>query len=140
MLSFIILLPIILTKFFTYVYRRCQLVALQTLISIYGKQTYCLFVFFRIIAILGLLFISIGTGAIKPCIFPFGADQFCLPQQEKELINYTTIFVVVVKFSSLISTFVMPELRHNVHCFGKDSCFPLAFGLPTGMMFFAIGN
>uniref|UniRef100_A0A2H8TY08 Peptide transporter family 1 n=1 Tax=Melanaphis sacchari TaxID=742174 RepID=A0A2H8TY08_9HEMI len=89
-------------------------------------------------ALLGLFFISMGTGGIKPCIFTFGGDQFQLPQQEKQLLRFTTKFIIAINIGSLISTFLTPELRQSVHCFGKDTCFPLAFGVPAILMLTAI--
>lgn len=80
-----------------------------------------------------------GTGGVKTCNFAFGGDQFQLPQQEKYLQYFTTKFALAVYIGSLFSTFLMPELRHSIHCFGRDSCFPLAFGVPAIMMFIAIG-
>ncbi|XP_025204920.1 peptide transporter family 1-like isoform X2 [Melanaphis sacchari] len=88
--------------------------------------------------LLGLFFISMGTGGIKPCIFTFGGDQFQLPQQEKQLLRFTTKFIIAINIGSLISTFLTPELRQSVHCFGKDTCFPLAFGVPAILMLTAI--
>ncbi|CAH1716129.1 peptide transporter family 1-like [Aphis gossypii] len=92
----------------------------------------------RIFALLGLFFISTGTGGIKPCVFTFGGDQFRLPQQEKQLLHYATKFTIAINVGALMSTFLTPELRQSVHCFGKDTCFPLAFGVPAVLMLTAI--
>ncbi|XP_026815501.1 peptide transporter family 1-like isoform X2 [Rhopalosiphum maidis] len=92
----------------------------------------------KILALLGLFFISMGTGGIKPCVFAFGGDQFRLPQQEKQLLHYTTKFTIAINVGALISTFLTPELRQSVHCFGRDTCFPLAFGVPAVLMITAI--
>ncbi|XP_060842005.1 peptide transporter family 1-like isoform X2 [Rhopalosiphum padi] len=92
----------------------------------------------KIIALFGLFLISVGTGGIKPCIYAFGGDQFQLPQQEKQLLSYTTKFSFSVYVGGLITAFLMPELRQSVHCFGRDTCFPLAFSVTTVMMFFSI--
>jgi len=80
-----------------------------------------------------------GTGGIKPCVFAFGGDQFRLPQQEKQLLHYTTKFTIAINVGALMSTFLTPELRQSVHCFGRDTCFPLAFGVPAVLMITAIG-
>lgn len=105
-----------------------------------NRIVFCLPFFSRTVAVLGLLFISTGTGGIKPCVFTFGGDQFQLPGQEEELARYSTRFVIAINAGSLVSTFLTPELRHDVHCFGKDSCFPLAFGVPAALMLTALGN
>ncbi|XP_050054174.1 peptide transporter family 1-like isoform X2 [Aphis gossypii] len=75
--------------------------------------------FQRSFTIIGLLLTSIGAGGIKPCVSAFGG--------------------------SLLSSSITPELRKSVQCFGKDSCFPLAFGVPAilmviSMVFFVIGK
>jgi len=98
-----------------------------------------MFISFRIFAFLGLFFIFVGTGGVKPCIFAFGGDQFQLPQQEKQIQHFATMFTLAIYTGSLISTFLMPELRYNIHCFGRDTCFPLAFGVLTIMMLTATG-
>lgn len=97
-------------------------------------------IFFRTLALLGLFFISVGTGGIKPCVFTFGGDQFQLPQQEQQLLSFCTKFMIAVNIGSLISTFLMPEFRQSVHCFGKNTCYPLAFGVPAILMLIAIGK
>ena len=50
------------------------------------------------------------------------------------------VFYFCVNLGALISTFVTPILRENVHCFGEDSCFTLAFGFPASLMIIAIGQ
>lgn len=39
----------------------------------------------------------------------------------------------------MISTFVTPILRSDVHCFGNQDCYPLAFGVPAVLMLVSIG-
>lgn len=94
---------------------------------------------FRSIAILGLLLISIGTGGIKPCVLTFGDEQFRLPQQQEQLQRYVTKFMLVTGIGELVSTILTPVLRQNLHCFGRSTCYPLAFGLPAALMFAALG-
>lgn len=94
----------------------------------------------REISLLGLFLIALGTGGIKPCIVPFGADQFVLPQQAHLLASYLSLFYFAINLGSLLSTAITPVLRANVHCFGNDSCFPLAFGVPAVLMLAAIGT
>ena len=87
----------------------------------------------------GLFLIAFGTGGIKPCVSAFGGDQFIRPQQDKQLEQFFSVFYFAINAGSLISTFVTPILREDVHCFGEDSCFSLAFGLPAALMLVAIG-
>lgn len=89
---------------------------------------------------LALLFMAIGTGGIKPCVSSFGGDQFVVPQQAKQLAQFFSVFYFSINTGSLISTYVTPVFRQEVHCLGRDSCFPLAFGLPGLFMFIGTGK
>lgn len=89
--------------------------------------------------IIGLLLLAIGAGGIKPCICSFGGDQFVLPDQEKQMRGFFSIFYFAINVGSLMSTFITPELRKSVHCFGKDSCYPLAFSISAILMLMSIG-
>lgn len=83
---------------------------------------------------------AIGAGGIKPCVSAFGGDQFMLPQQELQLATFFSLFYFSINAGSLISTFLTPVLRNDVHCFGNDSCFPLAFAVPGVLMIISIGK
>ncbi|XP_032791790.2 solute carrier family 15 member 2 isoform X1 [Daphnia magna] len=89
-------------------------------------------------SLLGLFIIALGTGGIKPCVSAFGGDQFIRPQQDKQLEQFFSVFYVAINAGSLISTFVTPILREDVQCFGSNSCFPLAFGVPALLMIIAV--
>uniref|UniRef100_A0A6P7G229 Peptide transporter family 1-like isoform X1 n=2 Tax=Diabrotica virgifera virgifera TaxID=50390 RepID=A0A6P7G229_DIAVI len=91
-------------------------------------------------SVLGLLLIAVGTGGIKPCVAAFGGDQFRLPQQEKDLERFFSLFYFSINAGSLISTFITPILRNDVHCFGNESCFPLAFAVPGILMIISVGK
>lgn len=86
----------------------------------------------------GLLGIGVGTGGIKPCVSSFGGDQFDQETQALPLQTYFSLFYFSVNAGSLLSMFITPILRADVHCFGQDSCYPLAFGLPAILMVFAL--
>jgi solute carrier family 15 oligopeptide transporter 1 len=88
----------------------------------------------------GLLIIAIGTGGIKPCVSAFGGDQFVRPQQDKQLEQFFSVFYFAINAGSLISTFITPILREDVQCFGDDTCYPLAFGVPALLMIVAVGK
>lgn len=98
------------------------------------------FILHRFIAIVGLICIAMGTGGIKPCCYTFGGDQFQLPEQQDQLAKFSSRFITAIYIGSLISTFLTPELRKSVQCFGRDTCFPLAFGVLSLLMVTAIGN
>jgi solute carrier family 15 (oligopeptide transporter), member 1 len=87
--------------------------------------------------ITGLVLIALGSGGIKPCVAAFGGEQFKLPQQEKQLVKFFSIFYFVINAGSLISTFVTPLLR-TTSCFGMEHCFVGGFGLPAVLMLIAI--
>nr|CAD7264421.1 unnamed protein product [Timema shepardi] len=92
----------------------------------------------RELTILGLLLIALGTGGIKPCVSAFGGDQFVMPQQERQLQTFFSLFYFSINSGSLISTFLTPILRQDVKCFDQDSCYPLAFGVPAILMVVSI--
>ncbi|OQV15151.1 Solute carrier family 15 member 2 [Hypsibius exemplaris] len=81
----------------------------------------------------GLLLIALGTGGIKPVVPAYGGDQF-RPGQEKQRGQFFSVFYFCINAGGLISTFVTPILRSDVSCFGNEGCYPLAFGLPAGLL------
>ena len=85
-------------------------------------------------SLIGLALIAIGTGGIKPCVSAFGGDQFKLPEQERQLQTFFSVFYFAINSGALISTFVTPILRQDVKCFGDDTCYSLAFGVPAFLM------
>ena len=85
---------------------------------------------------LGLVLLSVGTGGIKPCVSSFGGDQFH-PSQTKQIESYFSAFYWAINAGSVLSMFITPILRQDVHCFGQESCYPLAFGLPAALMLIA---
>lgn len=112
---------------------------LSSCLLFYDLMNNC-FIYYRSVAITGLILISLGTGGIKPCVYTFGGDQFQLPEQQDQLTNFFSRFITAIYIGSLISTFITPELRKSVECFGKDTCYPLAFGVLSLLMVSAIGN
>lgn len=88
--------------------------------------------------IVALLLIAFGTGGIKPCVSAFGGDQFKLPEQERYLGYFFSLFYFAINAGSLISTFLTPILRADVHCFGDNDCYSLAFGVPGILMVVSI--
>lgn len=94
----------------------------------------------RTLTVAGLFIIAVGTGAIKTSIMPFGAEQFILPQQQNYLATFYSIFYFLITFGGLLSTTVTPLLRKHIECFGKSSCYPLAFGLPAIFMLLSVGR
>ncbi|KYM83981.1 Solute carrier family 15 member 1 [Atta colombica] len=87
-------------------------------------------------SILGLILIALGTGGIKPCVSAFGGDQFVLPQQEKQLAMFFSLFYFSINTGSLISTILTPVIR-KTECFGTD-CYFVAFLVPAILMITSI--
>lgn len=93
-----------------------------------------------IVLIFGLLLIAIGHGCTGPCNNAFGGDQFKLPEQAMQLATFFSMIYFSANIGSLISTTLIPILRSDVHCFGDNDCYSLAFGLPAILMIIAIGE
>lgn len=89
---------------------------------------------------IGLILISVGCGGIKPCVSAFGGDQFKLPEQAAQLTMFFSLFYFSINLGSAISTAVTPILRSDVHCFGGNDCYSLAFGVPAILMIIALGE
>ncbi|XP_011696789.1 PREDICTED: solute carrier family 15 member 1 isoform X2 [Wasmannia auropunctata] len=86
----------------------------------------------REFSILGLFLIAFGTGGIKPCASAFGGDQFIVPQQERQLATFFSLFYFSINTGSLISTLLTPVLRET-KCF-DDDCYFVAFLVPAVLM------
>uniref|UniRef100_A0A286XRE0 Solute carrier family 15 member 2 n=1 Tax=Cavia porcellus TaxID=10141 RepID=A0A286XRE0_CAVPO len=91
---------------------------------------------FKILSLIGLSLIALGTGGIKPCVAAFGGDQF-EEKHAEERTRYFSVFYLSINAGSLISTFITPMLRGDVQCFGED-CYALAFGVPGLLMVIAL--
>lgn len=91
-----------------------------------------------IFSLLGLFLISLGSGGIKPCVSAFGGDQIILPAQEKLMKTFFSLFYFSINAGSTISTILTPILANDVSCFGRDTCYPLAFAVPGMLMVMAI--
>jgi dipeptide/tripeptide permease len=63
-------------------------------------------------SLIGLLLIAIGTGGIKPCVAAFGGDQFKMPEQERQLQSFFSVFYFAINAGALISTFITPIFRY----------------------------
>lgn len=84
--------------------------------------------------------IAVGTGGIKPCVAAFGGDQFILPQQQKYLQNFFSIFYFTINCGGLMGMIIMPILRTAFTCFDDETCYALGFGFPAVLMLISFGN
>ena len=91
------------------------------------------------LTIAGLFLVSIGTGCVRPCVVALGGDQFKLPEQEKQLTEYFSVFYFAISVGSLAAYFLTPVLGKDVMCFGGQ-CYSLAFSVTTGAMMVAFGK
>ncbi|KAF9186918.1 hypothetical protein BGZ51_001229 [Haplosporangium sp. Z 767] len=92
---------------------------------------------------LPMLIIAIGTGGIKPCVSSHGGDQY-LPSQEQGKDVFFNIFYVTINVGSLLTTIIVPEMS-KLKCYDQESCFSLAFLIPTivfaiALIVFAAGH
>ncbi len=95
---------------------------------------------FREICLFALFIIASGIGGIKPCVSAFGGEQFVRPQQDKQLRQYFSVFYFCMSVGGVISFFITPFFREDIKCFDQNSCFPLAFGVPTISMIIGLGT
>ncbi|XP_051937619.1 solute carrier family 15 member 1 [Hippocampus zosterae] len=94
--------------------------------------------FHVVMSMVGLFLIALGTGGIKPCVAAFGGDQFS-DNQEKQRRTFFSVFYLCINGGSLLSTIITPILRAQecgIHT--KQSCYPLAFGVPAALMVVAL--
>ena len=68
--------------------------------------------YFREMFLVGLLFMAIGAGGLRPCVTAFGGDQFQLPEQEKELKSFFTYYYVALNTGALIAVLISPIFRY----------------------------
>ena len=52
--------------------------------------------------------------------------------------TFFSFFYFVINAGSLLSMSMTPILKEAVHCYGKDTCYPLAFGIPAVLMAVAL--
>ncbi|KAF5449720.1 hypothetical protein F2P56_030137 [Juglans regia] len=85
------------------------------------------------VLLLGLGFLSIGSGGIRPCSIPFGVDQFDPTTDDGQKgINsffnwYYTTFTVVLLFTQTIVVYIQDSVSWSI-----------GFGIPTLCMFLSI--
>ncbi|XP_031247415.1 protein NRT1/ PTR FAMILY 2.13-like [Pistacia vera] len=81
------------------------------------------------VLLMGLCFLSIGTGGIRPCSIPFGVDQFDPTTEEgvkgiTSFFNwYYTTFTVVILFTLTVVVYIQTSVS-----------WVLGFGIPTILM------
>ncbi|GAB0094458.1 peptide transporter family 1-like [Sergentomyia squamirostris] len=89
------------------------------------------------ITIFGMLLIMVG-GGMRSCMASFGGDQFKVPKEATALVTFFSDFYFIINAGAFLSNLVTPTLRKNVHCFGQEDCYPLAFGVSAILMVVSI--
>ncbi|CAG2113595.1 unnamed protein product, partial [Medioppia subpectinata] len=92
--------------------------------------------YLSILYAIGNIVLSYSAVAEKS-VSAFGGDQFG-PGQEKHLAKFFSFFYIAINAGSLLSTSTTPIMREDVQCFGRASCYPLAFGVPAVLMIVAL--
>lgn len=90
------------------------------------------------LVIIGMILATMGNGAIRACVSTLGGDQFKLPEQSEALTKFFACYYTTTYVGFACAALISPILRNDVHCFGANDCFPLAFGVSFVSMFFAI--
>jgi solute carrier family 15 oligopeptide transporter 1 len=91
----------------------------------------------RVVSFIGLAGAMIGMGCVKSNQNVFGGNQF-KPEQSKMLDYYFSMHYFTMKCGQVGGMILMPVLREDVKCFGKNDCYPLAFGVITLLMALAV--
>lgn len=113
-----------------------------SIIYISGSITLSLSTIGRSIAAtcIGIFLIACGTGGIKPCVAPFGGDQFIVECNGSEsdararranIDSFFGVFYFAINLGSVFSFIVTPLLRRHVGYFA-------AFGVPSILLSAAI--
>ena len=63
-------------------------------------------------SLVGLLFVAIGAGGLRPCVTAFGGDQFQLPEQEKESKSFFSYYYIAANVGHLAANAISPILRY----------------------------
>jgi len=87
--------------------------------------------------IIALIIIGFCTGGIKPCVAAFGGDQFG-DNDKAGFTKFFSLFYLSINCGSCLSMFLTPLIRARTTCFGDDTCYSLAFGIPAVLMIVAI--
>ncbi|XP_019170498.1 PREDICTED: protein NRT1/ PTR FAMILY 2.13-like [Ipomoea nil] len=84
--------------------------------------------------IMGMGFLSIGTGGIRPCSIPFGVDQFdsTTPEGRKGITSFFNWYYMSMTVVLIICLTVAVYIQENVS-------WVIGFGIPTGLMVIGIG-
>lgn len=89
---------------------------------------------------LSLWLIAVGNGSIRANITSLGANQFKLPEQNKELDKYFSRYYFVYSLGILLSKTVTPSIRGLTKCFDEDNCYLAVFGTLSVIFLLCFGK
>lgn len=93
---------------------------------------------FRLFSCIGLMLMIFGAGSLRVNINVFGANQYKVPEQLRQVSAYFSMHYLILNCGSVLGRLVTPILRKDVKCFGRDDCYSVAFGVTALMMFAAL--
>ncbi|KAI5710969.1 hypothetical protein M8J75_012936 [Diaphorina citri] len=88
--------------------------------------------------LLGLIFIGIGTGGIKPCVAALCGEQFCVPEQRFYLERFFSVYYFIINIGGFLGMIFIPMIRKSIPCYGGESCYALGFVVPAVLMVLAL--
>lgn len=95
--------------------------------------------FSREFSILALIIIAISSGMILPNKVALGADQFILPDQREFLSSFFPFFLLCSTSGQILASVITPIVRKDITCFDQNTCYPLAFIIPTFVAVLSLG-
>ncbi len=90
----------------------------------------------RTFSLFGMALLSVGFSC-QSCLVSLGGDQFILPFQARLQRFFFRLLYLATNVGATIGIYITPIFRRDVSCFGKDTCYPLAFGNIACFFYFA---
>lgn len=95
---------------------------------------------FRSFSFIAFFLICTGAGCCRCNFNVFGATQFNLSDQLKELNFFYTLQYCLLKLGQVVGIILFPLLREANSCFDKENCYSFVFGISTILMTLACFN
>lgn len=94
--------------------------------------------FSRELALVAAAVISVGNGCMKPCLVALSGDQFKLPEQQKQMAQFFSMFYFCLKISSVLMSAATPAVRSDIPGLSLDRGYLLVFGMSLAFVFVSI--
>lgn len=98
---------------------------------------FLLYNYFRTFSFFAFFAICTGAGCCRCNFNVFGATQFNIPEQLKELNFFYTLQLCFLKFGQVIGIILFPMMRETTSCFDKGNCYSFVFMISTFLMVLA---